>query len=320
MNERQLIAHLKETLQKPQILENWLDDDCEIINRGDHFQLITVDTSSEKADFPSNAPPFEIGYFSTALSLSDIAACGGVPEGIMVSVSVSPDFDPKIIAVYDGIKKAAKDAVAPILGGDSNSAGEFSLSVVSLGRVEKNSILKRGTARIGDKIGVTGTLDKFNTGYHQYHQHTLIDYQLMLRQSAKIEIGQILSRFSHFAGVTSCIDLPDGLAKALTDNTRGKYGYRIKDDQIPLENPHTNPYKTRFEAASRPAGDLELLFTADKDQVEKINLEFRRSGLAVHWIGQVTKQLGITLEKDGALHSPQVEGFVHKFEGYKLFS
>lgn len=313
MDERQLISHLRETLQRPANLVSWLNDDCEIIDRGDYYQLITIDTSSEKADFPSDAPPFEIGYFSTALSLSDIAACGGIPEGILVSVSVSPDFDSKIFEVYEGVVQASHDANAPILGGDSNSAGEFSISVVSLGRVEKNKLLRRSAANEGDIIGVTGNLGCFNLGYRSYYQGKNVDYRQMLRQPAKIKTGRLLSQIE---GVTSCIDLPDGLVKALTDNLPSKLGFLVDDEKIPVVE---KIFPKNFVTASNPAGDLELLFTANQRSIKEIEARFVEENLQVFWIGAVVQNPGIRFRVGSRLVESNIGGFIHKFEGYKLF-
>ena len=313
MDERQLIGHLRKTLEKPPILKSWLNDDCEIIDRGTYFELVTIDTSSEKADFPSNAPPFEIGYFSTALSLSDIAACGGLPEGILVSVSVSPDFDSKIFEIYEGVKQAAGDASTPILGGDSNSAGEFSISVVSIGKVEKSKVLKRCKASKGDIVGVTGPLGNFNIGYNLYTNGQQVDYKSMLRQPARIEAGRILTELN---GVTSCIDLPDGLVKALVDNMPPSLGFLIDDKQIPVVE-KLSP--ENFITASNPAGDIELLFTANSSSIKEIERRFSEKHLSVYWIGEVVDKHSIRFQLESAQVEPNISGFIHKFEGYKLF-
>lgn len=152
MNERDVIEYIRYHFIKPPHLQNWLDDDCEIIDLGDKALLISVDTSSEKADFPTETPPEEIGYFATSLSLSDIAACGGDPLGVLVSCSIPPHFANKVAAIYEGIGQAVVDAETYLLGGDTNSAGELSLSVVSIGLAKSESVLRRHKANIGDLV------------------------------------------------------------------------------------------------------------------------------------------------------------------------
>lgn len=232
MNERDVIECLRARFAKPPHLQNWLDDDCEIIDLGDKTLLISVDTSSEKADFPTETPPEEIGYFSTALSLSDIAACGGDPLGVLVSCSIPPYFANKVAAIYEGIGQAVADAGTYLLGGDTNSAGELSLSVVSIGLVKPKSVLRRHKANVGDLIAVTGVLDRFNYLHYQYGEKSLTSFRY-LRQPAPIRAGKILSQLQ---GVTSCIDLPDGLVKALNDNIPPGFGFLIHDQDIPVEN------------------------------------------------------------------------------------
>lgn len=320
MDERELINHLRTRLEKPEILASWLNDDCEIIDRGTHYQLITVDTSSEKADFPSEAPPFEIGYFSTALSLSDIAACGGTPEGILTSVSVSPNFDSKIKEIYEGIIKAAEDADTKIFGGDSNSAGEFSLSVVAFGRVNKEKVLRRKTSKPGDIVGVSGVLDRFNFGYFQYTHLNKPNFRRMLRQKAPTTIGILLAEIG---GVTSCIDLPDGLIKTLVDNTTPGLGFYINDSSLPVsiyrEQGQIAKDTPNYILATQPAGDVELLFTVEPNSKAKIETKFNELGQNIYWIGEVTQDPGIKIQIGDKIIAPSVEGFIHKFEGYKLF-
>lgn len=317
MDEREIVAYLRNHFTKPPHLENWLDDDCEIINLGDKNLLVSIDTSSEKADFPIETPPEEIGYFSTALSLSDIAACGGDPLGVLVSCSVPPYFADKVATMYNGIYAAVKDAGTFLLGGDTNSAGELSLSVVSLGITKPESVLRRHQARVDDLVGVTGILDRFNYLYYQYMQRDLVELPKTLRQPAPIRAGKTLSQLQ---GITSCIDLPDGLVKALDDNTPPGLGFLIRDSQIPVENLRRISNQPNYISASQPAGDIELLFTALPNQRINVEEAFKRNGLPLYWIGRVTNKPGIQIEMDsGEFVVPAVSGFVHKLNGYKLF-
>lgn len=319
MNERDVIDYLRTRFIKPPYLQNWLDDDCEIINLGDKALLVSVDTSSEKADFPTETPPEEIGYFSTALSLSDIAACGGDPLGVLVSCSIPPYFANKIAAIYEGVGQAVTDAGTYLLGGDTNSAGELSLAVVSIGLAKPESVLRRHKANTGDLVAVTGVLDLFNYLYHQYKEGSLTDaeFQRTLRQPAPIRAGKILSQLQ---GVTSCIDLPDGLIKALNDNTPPGLGFLIHDQDIPVENLPRVKNQPNYISASQPAGDIELLFTTSPAQRSSIGESFQNAGLPLYWIGSVTDKPGIQIEMaDGEILAPTIQGFIHKLDGYKLF-
>lgn len=317
MDERELITYLRTRFSKPPHLENWMDDDCEIINLGDRTLLVSVDTSSEKADFPTETPPEEIGYFSTALSLSDIAACGGDPLGVLVSCSIPPHFANKITAIYEGIGQAVADAGTFLLGGDTNSAGELSLSVVSLGLTKPESVLRRHTGKDGDLVGVTGVLDRFNFLYQQYTEGLLTEFPSGFRQPAPIRAGKLLSSLQ---GVTSCIDLPDGLIKTLNDNTPPRLGFLIQDRDIPVQNLPKIKTQPNYISASLPAGDIELLFTASPSERNRIGEAFQNARIPLYWIGKVATRPGIQIEMAGGeLITPTIQGFIHKLNGYKLF-
>lgn len=317
MDEREIITYLRNRFVKPPHLQNWMDDDCEIIDLGGKVLLVSIDTSSEKADFPIETPPEEIGYFSTSLSLSDIAACGGDLLGVLVSCSIPPYFANKVTAIYEGVGQAVADAGTFLLGGDTNSAGELSLSVVSIGITKSESVLRRHTARAEDLVGVTGILDRFNYCYYQYKQGESIEFARTLRQPAPIRAGKILSQLQ---GITSCIDLPDGLVKALNDTIPPGLGFLLRDKDIPIENMNKVRSQSNYISASQPAGDIELLFTALPDQRNHIGEAFQNVGLPLYWIGHVTDRSGIQIElASGAIITPAVQGFIHKLDGYKLF-
>ncbi len=317
MDERELITYLRNRFAKPPHLQTWLDDDCEIIDLRNKALLVSVDTSSEKADFPSETPPEEIGYFSTALSLSDIAACGGNPLGVLVSCSIPPYFASKVATIYEGVHQAVNDAETFLLGGDTNSAGELSLSIVSIGITKPESVLRRHQSRAGDLVGVTGILDRFNFCYHQYIHGKPIDYQKAFRQPASIRAGRILSQLQ---GITSCIDLPDGLIKALNDTITPGLGFFIRDSDIPIENLNQVDNQPNYISASHPAEDIELLFTASPNYKKGIEKSLNKNGLPLYWIGHVTNNPGIRVElTNGKCITPITQGFVHKLDGYKLF-
>lgn len=317
MDEREIITYIRNKFVKPAHLQNWLNDDCEMIDLGNKTLLVSIDTSTEKVDFPTETPPEEIGYFSTALSLSDIAACGGNPLGVLVSCSIPPHFANKVAAIYEGIGQAVADAETFLLGGDTNSAGELSLSVVSIGITKPESVLRRHQANVGDLVGVTGILDRFNYGYYEYAQKAFVDFSRAFRQPAAIRAGKILASLQ---GITSCIDLPDGLIKALNDTAPSEFGFLINDGDIPITHLHQVINQPNYLSASQPAGDIELLFTASPDQKRQIERSFNINELPLYWIGYVTGRPGIQIETiSGELIAPITQGFIHKLDGYKLF-
>ncbi|MCD6299092.1 MAG: thiamine-phosphate kinase, partial [Thermoplasmata archaeon] len=66
-------------------------DDCATIDAGDEFFLVTTDMVNEKTHFPEGTTPYRMGWFVVAINLSDIAAKGGTPAGVTLSLGLPPD-------------------------------------------------------------------------------------------------------------------------------------------------------------------------------------------------------------------------------------
>src|SRR5262249_2982900 len=104
--------------------------------------------------------PTDLGYKAAVANLSDIAAMGGTPEYILVTIAIPPDYSPRmIVRIYRGLMEACRPyGVRLIGGGTSSAAGGMFLSITVTGRVARGRALTRGGARVGDLIYVTGTL------------------------------------------------------------------------------------------------------------------------------------------------------------------
>ncbi len=63
--------------------ELMLGDDCAILDMGEHYILITTDMITKKSHMPEGSSPQDIGWYAAAVNLSDIAAMGGEPLGML---------------------------------------------------------------------------------------------------------------------------------------------------------------------------------------------------------------------------------------------
>ena len=92
-NESDLINHI---IKKTQITSNdvikSIGDDCAVVKSSNKYLIITTDTSLEGPHFTSDYTPEEIGYKALATNLSDIAAMGGMPKYILMSITL-PKLD-----------------------------------------------------------------------------------------------------------------------------------------------------------------------------------------------------------------------------------
>ena len=136
-------------------------DDCAVVAAPDHDMLITTDTLIEDVHFDLHyTSPEMLGKKSIVVNLSDIAAMGGSPLYILISLGI-PIFTRVefVEKLYVGFESMAKKYNCNIIGGDiSKSINGLIISITVIGEVKKNVLIRRAGSSIRDKIFVTGNL------------------------------------------------------------------------------------------------------------------------------------------------------------------
>ncbi|HEX6575541.1 MAG TPA: AIR synthase related protein, partial [Gemmatimonadaceae bacterium] len=125
------------------MLERWgprarkVGDDAAVISTiGDRSLVASTDASVEGVHFKREwLTPFEIGYRAAASALSDLAAMGSKPLGMLVAMGIPEEWRSELDAISDGIGDAAGEVDAPILGGDTTRSTELTLTITVLGTV-----------------------------------------------------------------------------------------------------------------------------------------------------------------------------------------
>src|SRR5712691_397436 len=113
-----------------------IGDDCAVLRAGGKDLLVTIDLMVEGVHFDLRyTSPYFLGRKAVAASLSDIAAMGGVPRGIFVSVALPRKRSASFArALVEGIREEAEAAGAAILGGDTSaSPGPVYVDVAAVG-------------------------------------------------------------------------------------------------------------------------------------------------------------------------------------------
>ena len=84
-----------------------------------------------------------------AVNLSDIAAMGAEPAGLLIAAGLHPEADLYFIdELFSGFADCAAYYGTRILGGDTDSHQELTITGTALGFVEKDLVLRRrGPAR-----------------------------------------------------------------------------------------------------------------------------------------------------------------------------
>ena len=135
----------------------------------------------------------DLGWRAAAVNLSDLAASGADPEGLLVTLGAPPETEVrKVIELYEGI---AETNVA-VLGGDTTAAERLLLSVSAIGRSLR--VPGRAGARPGDQVIVTGPLGAAGAAFRR---------ESFVRPPLRLAEGKELAQHAH-----AMLDISDGLA------------------------------------------------------------------------------------------------------------
>ncbi len=134
----------------------------------------------------------DLGFRAAAVNISDLAASGAEPEGLVVSLAVRPDTAvADVVELYEGLGEAG----VPVIGGDTSASDRLLLSVTALGRSER--VPGRGGACAGDVLIVTGPLGAAGAAFRE---------QRYVRPPLRIAEGRLLAATAH-----ALTDISDGL-------------------------------------------------------------------------------------------------------------
>ena len=250
-----------------------LGHDVGVVDWGDDYLVVTTDVVNQKTHLPTGASPSQIGWYATAVNLSDIAAAGARPLGFVAALSMPADTDVEFLrGLGQGMDECTREFGIAVLGGDTKEAPTLSIAGTAFGRVRKDRILLRTGAKPGDAIVVTGDLGRAGHAAKTLEQATALRTDALnqlLRPYPRIAEGQLLSE----SGVaTSCMDLSDGLGVSLTQlAAMTRLSYQIEFEALPLfKGLASLPPAVTKEIALYYGGDYELLATVRADGLESL--------------------------------------------------
>ncbi len=303
-----------------------IGDDAAAVDIGDgRLLLATCDIQIENIHFTVHTfTPEQIGAKAAAVNLSDIAAMGGDPLYALVSIAVLPSMKKDdILRIYSGLSDCLTRWGATVIGGNtSKSLNGLVIDITLLGETSKTQILTRNGASVGDLLMITGDLGASRLGLM-----LLNDELLELSEEAKHEAlarhrtpipriaeSRILRKLS---GVTSCLDVSDGLlgdAARLSDASNVKL--IINSNSIPIAACVKEAARfgriDSINTALTGGEDFELLFTANPNNADEIARAVQdNTGTRVSQIGEVVKGRGVVVLNQNGVEETLQGGFDH---------
>lgn len=309
MNEFDIIKNFfaNQTRSRNDVMAG-IGDDAAIVDVPDNYQLaITTDTLVAGIHFPIETPPFDIGYKSIAVNLSDLAAMGAMPAWITLALTLPQANETWLTEFSRGLFTLANRFNIQLIGGDLTQ-GPLSITLQAIGLLPKNKALKRNTAKPGDLIYVTNFLGDAALGLQCLQKKIKIpdeNYFIsrLNQPEPQIEIGQNLLEIANAA-----IDISDGLSADLQHIlTQSNVGAIINVDQLPLSPQMRKalPTKKAIELALTGGDDYELCFTVPKEKQTQLKN-------AVTCIGIITEKKELTLHyQNGTSYDGNQAGYQH---------
>jgi thiamine-monophosphate kinase len=226
-----------------------LNDDAAVLELGGELLVLTHDMLLEGVHFLPGQDPADIAWKLVATNLSDLAAKGAEPVGVLLGYMLG-DGDARFV---EGLREVLEHYRTPLLGGDTaRGAGPQALGLTAIGRATHRPVPSRAGTQPGDTLYLTGPLGAAMIGLEALRAGTG-DSLAYRRPQALLAEGQALAPL-----VSAMMDVSDGLLLDAARMARAsQVTFAIDSVAVPLAVP-----EPRRAEALRWGDDYQLLFTA----------------------------------------------------------
>lgn len=295
-----------------------IGDDCAAVSLDEDFLLVSSDMINSETHVPKDMTSWQIGWFSTAVNLSDIAAKGGKPLGILLSLGLPRTLDDSFLRdLMKGADKCATTYDTFILGGDTKENPYITVAGTAFGMVSKNNFMARRGAKIGDIVAVTGTLGKAAVGYYSLKyglKNKNILSKGLMEPKPRVKEGMALAESN---AVSSSMDISDGFASSIYQLSElNSVGFEIDSSNLPIAS-ELKDLKSQFsdmdmvELALYSGGDYELLVTVTPSMFEVASKSVMEEGCSLVPVGKVISSSENYVIANGKKESLSNEGYEH---------
>jgi thiamine-monophosphate kinase len=162
VRENRLLSRWAELLPRPAgAPRDAHESDAELLPLpGGGTLALTVDTVAEEIERQLYRRPFTAGRTAAVASLSDLAAVGADPLGLLLAVTLPGDGSDAVQEeVARGVSEACATAGTCVLGGDTSFGPQLTVATVGAGLVPAGAVpLSRTGMKAGDHLFASGLL------------------------------------------------------------------------------------------------------------------------------------------------------------------
>jgi len=280
-----------------------LEDDCAAIAPAPgHDLVVTTDAVIEGVHFFAGEAPDAIAWKALAVNISDLVAKGATPLAYLMALALPEAPEHAWLAAFaQGLGAAQTAFGCHLAGGDTDrTPGPLSVSITAFGTVPAGGMVRRGTARPGDAVYVSGTIGDALLGLALRREPALAAKwgledraRLVLdtaycRPQPPVAIAPALR-----ASASAAMDISDGLVKDFDRMCRASQcGGRIEAARVPL----SEPARAIVESGGRQLADLltggedyQVLAAIAPERAADFERMAAASGNCVMRIGQIAE-------------------------------
>ncbi len=301
-----LIDRITKKSKKKDVLIG-IGDDAAVVKTKKGLEILTTDCLVEGDHFKKDwFTPQQIGMKAIEINVSDVAAMGGIPKYVLVSLCLPEDIDVDFIEdMYKGMWKTCGKYNIEIIGGNMTHSKQIIISITLTGEVSKKNLLLRSGAKIGDYIFVSGPIGNGRAGLRVF-QENLEDFSQVkkkyLEPRARLDFALKIAPY-----VNSMIDISDGLApeiKHICDES--KCGAIIYKEKIPINDDVKSTARAldedEYNYALFGGEDFELVYTVTKNNLKNVQ---------GYIVGEIVKGNEINLQDRGITKIIKEKGYDH---------
>lgn len=301
-------------------------DDASGIGLGtseDRLLLQTIDLLVEGVHFRKNwGSPFQLGWKSLAINLSDIAAMGGKPTHTHLALAIPVTWsEAEILEFMSGFKSLADRYQISLLGGDlSRSDESLMIAGTANGTVASDQVILRKGARVGDVIWVSGELGNAAGGLKLLKDGIVEEgatelLNAFLQPQPEVELGMLCSACGL---IHAMIDLSDGLAGDLRHVLgASSVGATLEKEKIPVGKALAGTAEQRhwdaLEMSLYGGEDYRLLGCTARENFDAFcDLVKQQLSRMVFSIGYISQNPGLRLQHhDGRCEEIPARAYDH---------
>jgi thiamine-monophosphate kinase len=305
-----------------------LADDCALLTPAPGTELVLkTDPIAEGVHFLAGDAPEDIAWKALAVNVSDLAAKGAMPLAYLMALSFPAAPDRAWLARFvSGLAAAQARFGCHLAGGDTDRRpGPLTVTITAVGSVPAGAMVRRGAAKPGDAIFVSGSIGDADLGLALRKDASLASAWGLSPAQAVQLVGRYLRPEPRLAlaaalraHASAAMDVSDGLVKDLGRLSKASgVAARIAASDVPLSTAARTVLAAAPDMLARlfTAGDdYEILAAVAHDRAQAFAADATAAGVPVARIGVLSAgppAVEVTAPDDRPLALPAATGWDH---------